>query len=132
VSRRTLTSETRLGPVLIGQYTRVNVYWPITRFLRSLTLKFYGLVSIILDIQYVFCLRRDRISSVRENRLYFGENSPELFTFCFPEKKTYCIWYTYEISTKMKNFQGQNRFFFTKKMVWQLKTSRNDQDMMAI
>ena len=25
-SRRTLTSETRLGPVLIGQYTRVNVY----------------------------------------------------------------------------------------------------------
>jgi hypothetical protein len=29
VSRRTLTSETRLGPVLIGQYTRINVYRPM-------------------------------------------------------------------------------------------------------
>ena len=28
---------------------------------------------------------------VRENRLYFGENSPEFFTFCSSEKNTFCI-----------------------------------------
>jgi hypothetical protein len=38
---------------------------------------------IIFLLQYVFFLRGNRISSVRENRLYFGENSPELFTFSF-------------------------------------------------
>ena len=45
---RALTSETRLGRFLIGQYTRVNVVHnsvltnEITRFLRSLTSKLYG------------------------------------------------------------------------------------------